>query len=465
MPVLPQGRRRFYGAGIRRPTGMKTQEGGNVRMRMYDIIMKKRNGGELSKEEIDFFVEGYTRGEIPDYQASALMMAIYFRKMTKKETLALTMAMAQSGDMLDLSGIRGIKVDKHSTGGVGDKTSLALAPMVAACGVTVAKMSGRGLGHTGGTIDKLESFPGFTTSLTAERFTENVNRIGMAIMGQTADLAPADKKLYALRDVTATVDNMSLIASSIMSKKLAAGADAIVLDVKTGSGAFMKEKEDAFSLAQEMVKLGKNAGRNTIAVVSDMDQPLGNTIGNALEVKEAIETLKGNGPKDFTQLCLTLGSLMLMAGGKAQTNEEGEAMLNQVIADGSALDKLARFIKAQGGDAGMVYQPELLPKADKICPVLSPKDGYVEKLVCDEVGICSLILGGGRETKESVIDLSVGIVLEKKKGDYVKKGETLAYLHGNDGAKLDAARERLLGAYQIGEEETEKEPVIIGIVK
>ncbi len=434
-------------------------------MRMYDLIKKKRDGGKLSKEEIHFMIDGYTKGEIPDYQMSAMMMAIYFKGMDEEETLQLTMAMAKSGDMLDLSGISGIKVDKHSTGGVGDKTSLALTPMVAACGVKIAKMSGRGLGHTGGTIDKLESFAGFSTGISTEEFIRNVNEIGIAIMGQTSELAPADKLLYALRDVTATVDNMSLIASSIMSKKLAAGADAIVLDVKTGSGAFMKEKEDAFSLAQEMVKLGKNAGRNTIAVVSDMDQPLGNTIGNALEVKEAIETLKGNGPKDFTQLCLTLGSLMLMAGGKAQTNEEGEAMLNQVIADGSALDKLARFIKAQGGDAGMVYQPELLPKADKICPVLSPKDGYVEKLVCDEVGICSLILGGGRETKESVIDLSVGIVLEKKKGDYVKKGETLAYLHGNDGAKLDAARERLLGAYQIGEEETEKEPVIIGIVK
>ena len=373
MPVLPQGRRRFYGAGIRRPTGMKTQEGGNVRMRMYDIIMKKRNGGELSKEEIDFFVEGYTRGEIPDYQASALMMAIYFRKMTKKETLALTMAMAQSGDMLDLSGIRGIKVDKHSTGGVGDKTSLALAPMVAACGVTVAKMSGRGLGHTGGTIDKLESFPGFTTSLTAERFTENVNRIGMAIMGQTADLAPADKKLYALRDVTATVDNMSLIASSIMSKKLAAGADAIVLDVKTGSGAFMKEEKDARALAEEMVSIGNSAGRRTVAVISDMDQPLGRAVGNALEVREAIDTLRGKGPEDFTELCLTLGSRMLAAGGRAPGEEAARQMLAAAIEDGRALRKLAEFVEAQDGDAAAVYDPELLPKAKIIRPIAAQR--------------------------------------------------------------------------------------------
>lgn len=434
-------------------------------MRMYDLIKKKRDGGRLTKEEIYFMVNGYTKGTIPDYQMSAMMMAIYFRGMDEEETLQLTMAMAESGELLDLSGISGVKVDKHSTGGVGDKTSLALTPMVAACGVKIAKMSGRGLGHTGGTIDKLESFDGFSTDISTERFIRNVNEIGIAIMGQTSELAPADKLLYALRDVTATVDNMSLIASSIMSKKLAAGADAIVLDVKTGSGAFMKEKEDAFSLAQEMVKLGKNAGRNTIAVVSDMDQPLGNAVGNALEVREAIETLKGNGPEDFTELCLTLGSLMLMAGGKVHREEEGRDLLKQVISDGSALDKLAQFIKAQGGEEKMVYHPELLPRAEKICPVLSPKDGFVQKLVCDEVGICSLILGGGRETKESVIDLSVGIILEKKKGAYVKKGDVLAYLHGNVQSKLETAKERLLRAYQIGETKIEKEPVIIGIVK
>lgn len=434
-------------------------------MRMYDLIMKKRNGGSLTKQEIDFMIDGYTKGEIPDYQISAMMMAIYFVGMNEEETLHLTMAMAESGDMLDLSAIQGVKVDKHSTGGVGDKTSLALTPMVAACGVKVAKMSGRGLGHTGGTIDKLESFKGFSTEITTEQFIKNVNEIGIAIMGQTRELAPADKKLYALRDVTATVDNMSLIASSIMSKKLAAGADAIVLDVKTGSGAFMKEEEDSFALANEMVKLGQNAGRNTVAVVSDMDQPLGKAVGNALEVKEAIETLRGKGPDDFTELCLTLGSLMLVMGGKAKTQEQGREMLGHVISDGSALSKLAEFVKAQGGDERMVYEPQLLPKAKLTEPIFAPRDGYVEKLICDEVGICSLILGGGRETKESAIDLSVGILLEKKVGAYVKKGDVLAHLHANDRAKLEAAKERLLKAYRIGEEKKEEGPVIIGVVK
>ena len=433
-------------------------------MRMYDIIMKKRNGGELSREEIDFFIEGYTRGEIPDYQVSALMMAIYFQKMTESETLALTMAMAGSGDMLDLSQISGIKVDKHSTGGVGDKTSLTLTPMVAACGIPVAKMSGRGLGHTGGTIDKLESFSGFTTGLTTEQFIENVNRIGIAIMGQTADLAPADKKLYALRDVTATVDNMSLIASSIMSKKLAAGADAIVLDVKTGSGAFMKEEADAKALAEEMVKLGNNAERTTIAVISDMDQPLGYAVGNALEVKEAIETLKGNGPKDFVELCMTLGSQMLIAGGKAADTEEALKKLQAVIEDGSALKKLAEFVEAQGGDPKAVYDTGLLPKASIVREVKSPEEGYVSHIACDEVGICSLILGGGRETKESMIDLSVGIVLRKKVGDFVKKGDTLAVIHANQEEKLREVEERYLRACTITSAEPAKMPFIKGIV-
>lgn len=434
-------------------------------MRMYDIIMKKRNGGELSEEEIRFFVEGYTKGEIPDYQVSALMMAIYFQKMTETETCALTMAMAESGDLLDLSAIKGVKVDKHSTGGVGDKTSLALTPMVAACGVPVAKMSGRGLGHTGGTIDKLESFSGFTTALTTEQFIHNVNEIGIAIMGQTADLAPADKKLYALRDVTATVDNMSLIASSIMSKKLAAGADAIVLDVKTGSGAFMKAEEDAFALAEEMVKIGKNAGRNTSAVISDMDQPLGYAVGNALEVMEAIETLKGNGPDDFVELCLALGSRMLVAGGVAGGDAEAREKLLTVIKDGSALDKLAAFVEAQGGDARAVYDTSLLPKASIVEPVVSPADGYVSHIACDEIGVCSLILGGGRETKESQIDLAVGLVLEKKVGDAVKRGEPLAYLHANDREKLAQAKERFLKAYTIESMAPEVRPFIKGVIR
>lgn len=429
-------------------------------MRMYDIIMKKRNGAELTAEEIGFFVEGYTRGEIPDYQASALMMAIYFRKMTRRETAALTMAMAHSGDTLDLSAIRGIKVDKHSTGGVGDKTSLALAPMAAACGIPVAKMSGRGLGHTGGTIDKLESFPGFTTALTTERFIENVNKIGIAIMGQTAELAPADKKLYALRDVTATVDNMSLIASSIMSKKLAAGADAIVLDVKTGSGAFMKEEADAEALAEEMVRIGTDAGRKTSAVISDMDQPLGYAVGNALEVKEAIDALKGEGPADFMELCYTLGSQMLLAGGRAGSRKEARGMLEEAVRTGRALKKLEEFVAAQGGNPAAVYDTDLLPKARLVQPVPAPKSGYVSRIVCDEVGICSLILGGGRETKDSGIDLSVGLILRRKVGDRVEEGEPLAVLHANDPEKAEAARKRLLMACEISETEPAKRPLI-----
>lgn len=434
-------------------------------MRMYDLIMKKRNGGVLSENEIDFMIREYTRGNIPDYQMSAMLMAIYFVGMNEEETLYLTMAMAKSGDMLDLSDIQGVKVDKHSTGGVGDKTSLALAPMVAACGVKIAKMSGRGLGHTGGTIDKLESFPGFSTQLSIREFTENVNRFGIAIMGQTKELAPADKLLYALRDVTATVDNRSLIASSIMSKKLAAGADAIVLDVKTGSGAFMKQEADAAALAEEMVKIGNNAGRSTIAVVSDMDQPLGNAIGNALEVKEAIATLKGEGPEDFTKLCLTLGSLMLVAGGAAKTEEEGKRRLEQALADGSALAKLAEFVKAQGGEERCVYHPELLKEADIRDAVIAEEDGFVQRIVCDEAGTASLLLGGGRETKDSVIDLSVGIVLKKKVGDAVKKGEELAVLYANDRSRLENAKERLRFAYQIGEEKPKKREVIIRVVR
>lgn len=433
-------------------------------MRMYDLIMKKRNGGFLTEEEIAFMVKGYTNGEIPDYQMSAMMMAIYFQGMNEQETLALTMEMAKSGDMLDLSDIHGIKVDKHSTGGVGDKTSLALAPMVAALGIPVAKMSGRGLGHTGGTIDKLESFAGFFTGISEKQFKENVNKIGIAIMGQTADLAPADKKLYALRDVTATVDNMSLIASSIMSKKLAAGADAIVLDVKTGSGAFMKTQEDSFRLAKEMVRIGNDAGRKTIAIVSDMDQPLGFAVGNALEVKEAIDTLNGNGPADFLELCMTLGSYMAIAAGKAETTEQARKMLAECIENKSALQKLAQFIEAQGGDKDMVYHTEKLPAASIIEEILSPRDGYIQRIICDEIGICSLILGGGRETKESVIDLSVGIVLHKKVGDMVKKGEALATIHGNDRTKIAAARERFLKAYFIDAAPVEKKPLIKGIV-
>lgn len=434
-------------------------------MRMYDLIMKKRNGEALSEEEINYMIEEYTKDRIPDYQMSAMMMAIYFRGMSAQETTALTMAMAHSGDMMDLSAVSGVKVDKHSTGGVGDKTSIALTPMVAACGVKIAKMSGRGLGHTGGTIDKLESFEGFTTEITEEHFVKQVNEIGVSIMGQTMDIAPADKKLYALRDVTATVDNMSLIASSIMSKKLASGADAIVLDVKTGSGAFMKREEDAFALAKEMVTLGNMAGRKTIAVVSDMDQPLGYAVGNALEVEEAIATLRGEGPEDFTKLCMALGTYMLLAAGAAQTEEEAEQKLLSVIQDGSAIKKLAEFVKAQGGDSKAVYDTSLLPKASIAEEIVSVQEGYVKKIDCDEIGICSLLLGGGRETKESVIDLSVGLVLHKKVGDFVKEGEALATIYANDRGRLEAARDRFLKAYHLEDKQPVKLPFLKGVVR
>lgn len=434
-------------------------------MRMYDLIMKKRNGGTLSREEIEYMIKEYTEDHIPDYQMSAMMMAIYFQGMSAEETTALTMAMAHSGDMMDLSAISGVKVDKHSTGGVGDKTSIALTPMVAACGVKIAKMSGRGLGHTGGTIDKLESFAGFTTGIDAGHFVRQVNEIGVSIMGQTADIAPADKKLYALRDVTATVDNMSLIASSIMSKKLASGADAIVLDVKTGSGAFMKKEQDAFALAKEMVTLGNMAGRKTVAVVSDMDQPLGCAVGNALEVEEAVATLRGDGPADFTQLCMTLGTYMLIAGGAASDEEEAHKKLSRVIEDGSALRKLADFVQAQGGDPGAVYDTSLLPKASVVEEIVSVQDGYVCRIDCEEIGICSLILGGGRETKDSQIDLSVGLILHKKIGDHVKAGEALATVYANDRDKMSAAKERFLNAYHFADKPVQIPALIKGVVR
>lgn len=433
-------------------------------MRMYDLIMKKRNGEALTQEQIQFMITHYTNRTIPDYQMSAMMMAIYFQGMNEKETTDLTLAMAHSGEMLDLSRICGVKVDKHSTGGVGDKTTLALTPMVAALGVKVAKMSGRGLGHTGGTIDKLESFPGFSTSITDEHFVKQVNDIGIAIMGQTAELAPADKLLYALRDVTATVDNLSLISSSIMSKKLASGADAIVLDVKTGSGAFMKKQEDSFALAKAMVKIGNNAGRKTVAVISDMDQPLGFAVGNALEVKEAIDTLNGHGPKDFTELVLTLGAHMAVLAGIAKDEPEAREKLQKVIEDGSALRKLAEFVKAQGGDPKAVYDTDLLPKASIVKEILSEKEGYISHIACDEIGICSLILGGGRETKESDIDLSVGLVLLKKVGDHVKKGEALATIYANDEEKCKIATKRFLDSYTFSDKKVERSPFIRGVV-
>lgn len=429
-------------------------------MRMYDVILKKRNNLELNKEEIDFFINGFTEGTIPDYQASALLMAIYFNGMNKRETADLTMAMAKSGDRLDLSKINGIKVDKHSTGGVGDKTTILLAPMVASCGVPVAKMSGRGLGHTGGTIDKLESIPGFSVSIPEERFINNVNKLGLALVAQTGCLAPADKKIYALRDVTTTVDSIPLIASSIMSKKIASGADAIVLDVKVGDGAFMKDEESATLLAREMVKIGNNVGVKTIAVISDMNQPLGYAVGNSLEIIEAINTLKGNGPLDLLELCFALGSNMLLLAKRVDTLEEGRALLKENIDNGNALNKLKEFVLAQGGDISYIDDTSKFESAKYKIEVIAESNGMVTKINAQEVGIIAMEIGAGRATKEDKIDLSVGIVFNKKCSDKVKEGDILAVIYANDKDKGEKARQKLLKNIIIGDSLEKDIPLI-----
>ena len=433
-------------------------------MRMYDLIEKKKLGNKLDKNEIKYIIDGYTNGNIPDYQMSAFLMAVYFKGMDKEETANLTLSMAESGDMLDLSKIEGIKVDKHSTGGVGDKTTLILAPMVAALGVPVAKMSGRGLGHTGGTIDKLEAFKGFNTSISEDAFINNVNEIKIAIAGQTANLAPADKKIYALRDVTATVDNISLIASSIMSKKIASGADGIVLDVKYGSGAFMKNREDAFILAREMVDIGNGLNRNTIAVISDMNQPLGRAVGNNLEVIEAINTLNGNGPKELLELCVKLGSYMLLIAKKVDTLEEGEKLLYRTIEDKTAINKLKELVAAQGGDTSCIDNPELFEKAKILKEIKSENEGYIYEVETEDIGIATMILGGGRETKDSIIDLSVGIEIEKKIGDYVTVGDIIGFIHGNDNVKVEEAMKKVINAYKISDSKPSVSKGIIGVI-
>lgn len=433
-------------------------------MRMYDIIHKKRNGGELSEEEIRFFIEGYTDESIPDYQAAALCMAVYFRGMTPKETSILTLAMAESGDQIDLGGIEGFTVDKHSTGGVGDKTSLIVVPIVASCGGKVAKMSGRGLGHTGGTVDKLESIPGFRTELNPDDFIKQVNGIGLCIVGQTGELAPADKKLYALRDVTATVESIPLIASSIMSKKLAAGSKGIVLDVKTGSGAFMKTVEESENLAKEMVAIGKSAGRSVTAVITNMDIPLGDSVGNSLEVIEAIKTLKGEGESDLTEVCLTLAAQMLsMVTGEDE--KTCYSMAKGAIDNGLAINKLRKMISAQGGNANVVDDYSLFKQPKYTAEIFSECDGYIEHTDAEKIGIASVILGAGREKKGDPIDPSAGIVLKKKTGDYVKKGEPLAVFYTDDEGKIEGAKQEFLDAFTFGDERTQPQKLIYKIIK
>lgn len=400
-------------------------------MRIVDLIAKKQHGKTLTTEEINYMIEGFTTGEIPDYQMSAMAMAIYFQGMDDHERSDLTMSMVNSGEKIDLSDIHGIKVDKHSTGGVGDTTTLVLAPLVASLGVPIAKMSGRGLGHTGGTIDKLEAIPGFTVELTQEKFIELVNKNKVAVVGQSGNLTPADKKLYALRDVTGTVESIPLIASSIMSKKIAAGADAIVLDVKIGAGAFMKTEEDARELAHAMVKIGNLVGRQTMAVISDMSQPLGLAIGNALEIKEAIDTLEGHGPADLVELCLILGSQMVHLAGVGNNLAEARLLLEENLNNGKALEKFKEFVASQGGDASVIDHPERLPQAAYQSEVLATRDGVVSQINADEIGIAAMMLGAGRANKESKIDLAVGLMLRKKVGDKVKKGESLVTIYSN----------------------------------
>ena len=427
-------------------------------MRMYDLILKK-------KQEINWMIKEFTEGRIPDYQMSAMTMAICFQGMDKRETFDLTMAMRDSGDVLDLSRIDGIKVDKHSTGGVGDKVSLVLTPIVASLGVPVAKMSGRGLGHTGGTIDKLESFSGFSTEISEEKFIDSVNTIGIAIAGQTANLAPADKKLYALRDVTATVDQMSLIASSIMSKKLASGADAIVLDVKTGNGAFMQKEEDAIALAKAMVDIGNRAGKQTVAVITDMDEPLGNAVGNALEIKEVIDALHGDGPEDLMEVVYALGTQMLLLAKRAEDEEIARNLITESIQERKALKKFAEFIENQGGNREEILHPDMLPKARYVITVLAEEEGCIERILAQDIGIACMTLGGGRENKESTIDHGVGIVLTKKISNMVKKGETLALIHANSKEKAVLASNLVKNAYQIAKEPAKKAPMVKCIIR
>ena len=435
-------------------------------MRMVDLIIKKREGHALSREEIAFWINGYVKGEIPDYQVSAMNMAILFKGMTEEEVINLTDLMEHSGETLDLSVLRGVKVDKHSTGGVGDKTSLVLGPMVAACGATFAKLSGRGLGHTGGTLDKLESIPGLSIQVSGDRFIKQVNDIGIAIVGQTQSLVPADKKMYALRDVTGTVESIPLITASVMSKKLAAGTDAILLDVTLGNGAFMKDINQARTLAKLMVKIGNGLKRDTRAVLSNMNEPLGLAVGNALEVKEAIAALHGNGPEDLMELCYEGGAVMLEQAHIAKNYEEGKAMLEKVIKDGSAFDLFVKMVKAQGGDVEYILHPEKFELAKKIIPILAKEDGYVKELDALEIGLSSCRLGGGRETLDDVIDMSAGIMLVKKVGDQVKKGEPLCYLHTNKGIDvINQETEVVANAYKITKEFVAKPKVVMEIIQ
>lgn len=427
-------------------------------MRMVDLIEKKRDGKALSKDELDFIIDGYTDGSIPDYQMSALLMAIFYQDMTDEEISHLTLAMANSGDIIDLSSIEGVKVDKHSTGGVGDTTTLVLAPLVASVGVPVAKMSGRGLGFTGGTLDKFESIPGFKIELSDQEFVDIVNKSKVAVIGQSGNLAPADKKLYALRDVTATVDSIPLIASSIMSKKIAAGADAIVLDVTTGEGAFMKNIEDAKRLAKTMVRIGKLAGRQTMAVISDMSEPLGEAIGNSLEIVEAIDTLKGKGPADLTEMCYVLGSQMVVLAGKAATLEEARVMLEEALHSGKALEKFREMVKDQGGDVTVIDQTDKILTAKYEIELPAKSSGYVTELVANEIGIAAMLLGAGRKTKEEDIDHAVGIKLHKKIGDKVTEGESLLTIYANTN-EIDDVEKLLYQNISIGE--APKEPILI----